>query len=166
MKAVTLALLLLLVFTVNIFANDEVLVSGVWTKGQTIVDPRPVKSKYFKVFQGGFRVSSQGARYWLLADIIVEVPSDLWVTVECEDPLNPKKPFMEEGPVKAGSKNIHYGSDYIKGLKMFRVYRMKMTLYSPKDKTKILDELTQNIKAYVDTTGEKVLMSNDLSKKH
>lgn len=166
MKKIIIAVFLLgFVLTGRSFADEEVLISGVWFKGATIVDPRPIKSKYFKIFQGGFYTSLKGARYWLLADIIADVPNDLWVMVECEDPLNPDKPFVEEGPVEANSKSFSYGSDYINGLKMFSTYWMRVTLYDSKGKNEVLDKFTQNIKAYVDTTGEKVLISNDLTEK-
>jgi hypothetical protein len=165
MKKITIIMFLLgIVFTGRSFA-EEVLVSGVWFKGATIVDPRPVKSKYFKVYQGGFYTSLKGARYWLLADIIADVPNDLWVMVECENPLDPDKSFVEEGPVKAKSKSFHYGSDYIRGLKMFRAYWMKVTLYDSKEKKEVLDNFTQKIKAYVDTSGEKVLISKGMTEK-
>ncbi len=48
---------------------------------------------------------------------------------------------------------------------MFRAYWMRVTLYDSKDKKQVLDKFTQNIKAYVDTTGDKVLISKGLSEK-
>lgn len=165
-KIIIIIFLLGFVFIGRSFGEEaEVLVSGVWFKGATIVDPRPVKSKYFKVYQGGFYTSLKGARYWLLADIITEVPNDLWVTVEYEDPLNHNKPFVEEGPVKANAKSFYYGSGYIKGLKMFRAYWIRVTLYDSKEKKEMLDKFKQNINAYVDTTGDDVLISKDITEK-
>ena len=145
--------------------EEEVLVSGVWFKGATYADPQPAKSKYFKTFEGGFCTSVKGARYWLLADIIKKVPNDLWVMVEYDDPLDPNNPFVEEGPVVAGSKSFRYGSDYIKGLEMYRSYQMKLILYDSKDKKEILDKFTQHIKAYIDTTGDDVLISSPVVEK-
>lgn len=152
------------VLTNEMTADQEVLVSGVWFEGATLTDPRPAKSKYFKIYQGGFKTSRRGARYWLLADIIQEMPNDLWALVECENPIEHDKPFVEEGLVKAGAKSFYYdGSGPILGLKMFTTYRVKVTLYDSKDKKEMLDQFTQKIKAYVDTIGDTVLIAKGMT---
>ena len=144
-------------------ADKEVLVSGIQYQGSTRIDPRPAKTKYFKVYQGGFKISQYGARYWLLADIIQAVPGELWAVVECENPVEHDKPFVEEGPVKAGTKSFFYdGSGPILGLKMSAKYQVKVTLYDSKNKRRILDQLIQQIKSYVDTTGDTVLMAKGM----
>lgn len=144
----------------EVTAGEEVLVLGVWFEGSTIVDPRPAKSKYFKVYEGGFKTSQHGARCWLLADIIQEVPTDLWAVVESENPIERDKPFIDEGLVKVGAKSFYYdGTRYVWGLKMFTTYWVKVTLYDFKDKKETLDQFTQKIKVYVDTTRDTVLIA-------
>ena len=146
-------------------ADKEVLVSGIQYEGSTRIDPRPAKTKYFKVYQAGFKISHYGARYWLLADITQAVPSDLWAVVECDNPIESGKPFVEEGLVKTSAKSFFYdGSGPILGLKMSRKYQIRVTLYDSKNKKKILDQLTQQIKSYVDTTGDTVLMAKGMTR--
>lgn len=166
MKKIILIIFLLgFGFTINSFAEEEVLVSGVWMKGADLTEPRPVKSEYFKVYQGGFYTSVKGARYFLLADILPNIEKPLWVKVQCQNPLNPKEPFIEEGPINVGDRSLHYSSDYIKGLKIYREYWMKITLYDSKEQKKEIDKITQKIRSYVDTTGEEVRIYKDVKEK-
>lgn len=154
------------VFSREVLNDKEMMVSGVWFEGATVVDPRPVTSKYFRVFQGGFKTSRRGARYWLLTDIIKEVPNDLWVEVKCENPMDSRKPIVEGGPVKAGAKSFYYdGTGHLLGLKMFETYRVKVVLYDSNDKKEVLDQFTQKIKSYVDTQSDKVLIAKSLTQK-
>jgi hypothetical protein len=149
----------------NVDYGKEMIASGTWMKGSNITEPRPAKSKYFKVYQGGFCFSERGARYFFIADIIKQLDKPVWIKVECQNPLNKKEPFTEEGEIQPGSGSLSYTSGYIKGLEMKKNYWIKVTVYESEAKVVELDKITQHIRAYVDTRGPEVLIYKDLKHK-
>lgn len=162
-----ISLLLAFVFCSNaiLFAGTikEVLISGIRSqKDQFLFDPKPQTSKYLKTFQGGFYASKYGARYYCLWDITQERDNNLYVRMELEDPLHKKQPIIQEGVIepKAYSLNVAYGP--IVGLKMYGIYRIRVYLYNDEAKMELIDQLTQDIKSYVDTRKNRLLVDNGL----
>jgi hypothetical protein len=149
-----------------VFAEEEikeVLVSGIRSeKDQFLFDPKPRTSEYLKTYQGGFYVSKYGARYYCLWDIVKERHKSLYVRMELENPLNEKEPIIQEGVIEleAHSLNVAYGP--IEGLKMYGNYRIKVYLYDDEAKENLVDQLTQEIKSYVDTRDKKMVVDGGI----
>lgn len=161
-------LLLLIVFVfcspfVSADTIKEILVSGVRSQSdQFLFDPKPQTSEYLKTFQGGFNISKYGARYYCLWDITKDRDKNLYVRMELDNPLDKKNPIVEEGVIESAAKSLHVAHGPIEGLKMYGSYRIKVYLYSDEAKTELVDQLTQNIKSYVDTRKNRLLIDNGL----
>lgn len=143
---------------------QEILVSGIRSQNdQFLFDPQPQTSKYLKTFQGGFYVSKYGARYYCLWDIITkDRDKNLYVRMELEDPLHKKQPIIQEGVIEPTAQSLHVAYGPIKGLKMYGFYQIRLYLYDDEAKTELIDQLTQNIKSYVDTRKNRLLIDNGL----
>jgi hypothetical protein len=142
----------------------EVLVSGIRSQSdQFLFDPKPRESEYLKTYMGGFNVSKYGARYYCLWDIVKDGRTDpLYVRMELQDPLKSKEPIIQEGIIEPGAKSLNIAYGPIAGLKMYGIYKINVYLYSDEAKTNLLDQLTQEIKSYVDTRKGRILIDDGL----
>ncbi len=170
MKPFKLLLLGLLPVTIFCFASlvfagtiKEILISGIRSQeDQFLFDPKPQTSKYLKTFQGGFYVSKYGARYYCLWDITQDRDKNLYVRMELEDPLHKKKPIIQEGVIDPKTQSLHVAYGPIEGLKIYGFYRIKVSLYSDEAKAELVDQLTQDIKSYVDTRKNRLMIDKGL----
>ena len=184
MKTKTIILLILFCsLTVSVLADQtirEILVSGLRLPTDPLrVDPDPQSSPYLLTRVAGFKVSEYGARYFCVWDIVKERDKTIYVRIELENAFNQSKPIIQDGIIgmNAQSLNIVFGP--IPGIKMHQMYQVKVTLYDDEARTQEIDQLTQDIKSYVDTqvkdmkvdqslttnTGEKIgVVLKDLNK--
>lgn len=153
-----------LCFTLNAFYLEaETYVSGTYQPGHNITEPRPQKSKFLKTYTAGFAVSEQGARYALLIDAFTKRKKDYLIKAEYEDPHH-KNPIIQEGKLPHKDKSISLGTDFIKGLEIKKDYVVKVYLIDI-DTHEVVDTLTQKVRSYVDTTGDKVIIIRGLENK-
>jgi hypothetical protein len=82
------------------------------------------------------------------------------VKAELQNPLG--EAFVEEGEIPAGQRAVEIIHGPVKGLKIHRSYWVKVSIYEKEEHTTPVDILTQNIKSYVDTTGEEILIKTGL----
>ena len=125
------------------------------------MEPRPQKSKYLKVAFGGFACTSETAQY----DLWVEMtPLDrpLYIKVEFDDPLNPNVPLVEEVEMKPGTRTLHPVSKPVKALFIKKKYKVRISLYEVDDKENPIDQVTQMVVSYVDSSGANILVKGGM----
>jgi hypothetical protein len=145
--------------------GKPVFLLGTWLKGADTTLPRPVTSKYFKTYRGGFRLTAEGAYYLLHADVIRDREKPLYVVVEFENPLDPQHPTRYDGPLGPKDRSINPSHGPVHGLRIYESYWVKATLYESKDSATPIDVFTQNIRSLVDTRGEQPVVYGGLKEK-
>ncbi len=141
----------------------ELFVTGIRTVDkQFLLDPQPETSEYLITRKGGFSISEYGARYLCGWDIIKDRPKTIFVRMELQNPLDANNPVIQEGEIDAKGQTLNIAFGPIKGLKMHELYMVKVFLYEDQEKTVEIDHLTQNIKSYVDTRKDKIVVDKSL----
>src|SRR5437868_6708182 len=70
--------------------------NGVWQKGHNITEPRPKSSKLMKTVQAGFLFFPHDAAYRAEIEVSSDVSVPYFMQALFENPLDPKRPFVEE----------------------------------------------------------------------
>jgi len=134
----------------------EMFISGIYQKGSYRNEPKPAEGEYLKVRSAGFQISGEWAVYKFYADITAWLREPFLVRVEYENPLNPDKPFIQESLIDPAPGVVDLTSPYIEGLEVKKDYYIKVTLYASKSKDKILDQLTQHVRSYIDSRSRPI----------
>lgn len=159
MKKINKLVIVITVFlSAMLFNNEKVLgqtfIAGVQIEGSDITEPNPEKSKYLETFSGGFMVGGNDAYYKFLVEIINPFDRPMFVKVEFFNPLDKKHPieYKSELPVKHKTLTLTHGP--VKGLRIYRNYWVRVSLYEIENKDEPIDILKQNVRSYVDTTTD------------
>lgn len=128
--------------------------------GKNTTDPRPAESTNFRTQVGGFQVTQGFAGYVVYVDIIKKPRSKQYTRAILQNPLDPKAPFVYEHFIdkETGRTTLMHGP--VKGLEIYKDYKVELILYEDEARTKEIDRLTQLVRSYVDTTGPKLKISD------
>lgn len=134
-------------------------VMGTYQKGSNTTEPKPRKSKYLQVMTGGAIVVENGAGFYLKTAVIKKPEKELYLKVFYTNPRDKKKPFVNDmlftpdlGLLKLSSPDI------IPGIVGYRNYRITVKIYDNKDSKEPIDVLKQNVRSYIDTQTDQVLV--------
>jgi hypothetical protein len=145
--------------------NQPTLVFGVYAPGHNITEPKPQKSEYLETKSGGVVILSGGAGLFLQTRVIKHPISELYVTVEYENPqggtaLKNDMRFTPE------TKGLYFSApSFQAGLKGYADYVITVRIWDTKDSEKPIDTLVQKVRSYVDTTGPSPMMFDKLKQK-
>lgn len=128
-------------------------VSGVWKKGHNITEPRPESSKFMKMFDAGFLVAGSDEAYRVNIDISPTTPTPYFIQATFENPKDAKKPFREETVISKPQRSASLTHGPVKGLRIYRDYRITIKLFHHKGDAEPFDVLVQTVRSYIDTTG-------------
>ncbi|MBL8012615.1 MAG: hypothetical protein JNN05_02075 [Candidatus Omnitrophica bacterium] len=154
------AVIMAVALLVSLNAGADTLISGTWRKGSNITEPKPQKSKNMETIVGGFGVRKDGAAYVLQVRMHQPFKRPMRIKAEFQNPEG--EPFVEEGEIPANHRSLNLVHGPVKGLKIHRSYWVKISIFEREDFEKPVDVLEQNIKSYVDTTGEAILVKPGL----
>ena len=73
------------------------------------------------------------------------------------------EPIVEEGVIDVKAQSLNVATQPVEGLKMYSNYLVKVYIYEDKEETVLLDQLTQEVKSYVDTRNGRLLIDKELS---
>jgi hypothetical protein len=158
LRAFTL-LIALLACEQSVLAQTRGFVSGVWQKGHNITEPRPKSSKFVKTIDGGFFFVPAGAAYRVEIEVSPDLATPYFVQATLENPQDSKKPFIHERVVSTPEKQFTLAHGPVKGLHIYRDYRVEVKIFRAKGDAEPIDVLDQKVRSYVDTrgTGVKVM---------
>ena len=128
-------------------------VSGVWKQGHNITEPRPKSSKFMKMLDAGFLVSGSQEAYRVEIEVSSAVPTPYFMQALFENPKDSKKPFTEETVVSQPKSTFSLTHGPVKGLRIYRAYRITIKIFRHKGDPEPFDVLEQNVRSYIDTTG-------------
>ncbi|MCB9771589.1 MAG: hypothetical protein H6754_03480 [Candidatus Omnitrophica bacterium] len=153
--------------TLSVLADQavrEILISGLRLSTDPLhVDPDPQSSPYLLTRVAGFKVSEYGARYFCVWDIIKERDKTIYVRIELENAFNKSKPIIQDGIIGMNAQSLNVVFGPIPGIKMHQMYQVKVTLYNDEARIQEIDQLTQDIKSYVDTQDKDVKVDQSLT---
>src|SRR2546430_8511091 len=134
-------------------AQSHGFVSGVWQKGHNITEPRPKSSKFVRTVDGGFFFVPIGAAYRVEIEVSPDLATPYFMQAVLENPEDPKNPFIEERVISKPEKHLTLAHGPIKGLRIYRDYRVEVRIFHHKADVDPFDMLEQNARSYVDTRG-------------
>jgi hypothetical protein len=137
-------------------AQERGFVSGVWQKGHNITEPRPKSSEFVKTLDGGFFFVPIGAAYRVEIEVSPELAAPYFMQAVLENPEDRNKPFIEERVISKPEKHFTLAHGPIKGLRIYRDYRVQVKIFRRKGDSEPLDVLEQKVRSYVDTRGPAV----------
>jgi len=174
MKRIILLTLLIVVFfgcqshmrtSKNYPANEIRFFSGVYKKGDNITEPKPVRSKYFRTYQGGFKVYRNTAGYRLVLEAIKTPRKKLFTKSIIENPEDINSPIVYTGYIDTKTKSITIEHGPVKNLQIYKDYKIDVITYEDELRTIEIDRLTQYIRSYVDTTNLQIKIMSGLEQK-
>lgn len=132
--------------------NSHGMVSGVWRQGSNVTEPRPQRSEYLQVQEGGVAVVPKGTALFMTVVPAKPVVQPLYMTIDYEDPsAGTLRNTATLTPKLAGYTFSAPRSQ--PGLRPYRDYTVTVKLWKSKGDARPVDTLTQKIRSYVDTTG-------------
>lgn len=165
----SLALLLLLAScgvttgTSPVKTKKPAFVTGTYTPGSNLTEPRPRESKFLKTEHAGFVVLEKGAAYYLHARVIQPRSSPIYIRVEYENPRDNGQPFVNDMELPPSRTSLTFSSpDVVSGIRNYGSYTIRATIYENRKSTTPIDTLVQPVRAYVDTTTSEVRVFNGM----
>ncbi len=131
-------------------------VSGVWQKGHNITEPRPKSSKFVKTVDGGFLFNPAGAAYRVEIEMSPNLATPYFMQAILENPQDRKKPFIYERVISASGKQFTLAHGPVRGLRIYRDYRVEVKIFRVKGDAEPVDVLEQKVRSYVDTRGAEI----------
>jgi hypothetical protein len=145
--------------------NQNTLAFGVYEPGHNITEPKPKKSEYLETKTGGVAVLSGGAGLFLHARVIKHPVTELYVTVDYENPTGGVR-LTNDMQFKPEAKELHFSvPSFQTGLRSYIDYEIIVRIRERKGAEKPIDTLVQKVRSYVDTTGPSPLMFDKLKQK-
>jgi hypothetical protein len=145
--------------------NQNTLAFGVYEPGHNITEPRPKKSEYLETETGGVVILPGGAGLFLNTRVIKHPITELYVTVEYENPQG-GAPLTNDMPFTPETKGLHFSvPSFQTGLKSYADYVITVRIWEKKGSGKPIDTLVQKVRSYVDTTGPSPLLFDKLKQK-
>ena len=158
-----LLVLALAAFTCSgVAAKPPPVVSGVWKPGHNFTEPRPKSSKYMKTIDAGFLVSGTQEAYRAEIQVSPKLAPPYFVRALFQNPLDPRKPFVEETLVSETMAQFSLTHGPVKGLQISRDYRITVEIFRQKGDAQALDVLVQSVRSYLDTTGPVTKLKSNL----
>ncbi len=114
---------------------------------------------------GGVVIMPGGAGLFLNTRVIKHPNSELYVTVEYENPQG-GAPLTNDMLFTPEVKELHFSVPvFQKGLKSYTDYVITVRVWKKKGSDRPIDILVQKVRSYVDTTGPSSLMFDKLKQK-
>lgn len=130
---------------------------GTYMPGSNITEPRPVKSRLLSVEHGGFVILESGAAYYLHAVLNEPLTSNVYLRIEYENPRDREHPFVNDMELTPETRAVRFSSpDVVWGIQNYKDYTIRVTAFSSRQSSEPIDSLVQPVRAYVDTTTDKV----------
>jgi len=146
-------------------SNRPTLCIGTYQKGNNITEPRPTRSQYFKTSIGGFQIIQGLAGYKVFIDVVKHPEKRCYTRAILENPENTKAPFVYDHYIDPSTPSTTLTHGPVKGLQVYKDYKVEFIMYEDEARTKEIDHLTQEIRSYVDTTGEELKLFRRLETK-
>lgn len=137
--------------------QGEVQARGIYRPGNNITEPRPMAGKYLKVTDGGVLVLREVAGLYVNARVIQKPESDLFITIDYEDPRSgtiSNTMVFDKEAVGFGFSSPRFQS----GLIPYRNYMVVIKVWNNNRQESLLDTIRQPVRSYVDTRGDKALV--------
>ena len=141
------------------------LISGTYQSGDNLTEPRPQKGIYIKTNMGGFQIVQGFAGYKLFIDVIKHPEQRLYSRTIVENPIDPSSPFIYDYHLDPTTPNTTLTHGPVKGLKIHHDYKITYILFEDEAREKEVDRIEQKIRSYIDTTGPKLLVYENLESK-
>lgn len=137
-------------------------ISGTHQEGHDATEPRPAQSRYFKTEIAGFAIADGVAGYQVFIDVITPPSQRIYTRAILENPENPEAPIVYEHYIDPETPSTAMRHLPVKGLKIYKNYRIELVAYADEARTQEIDRLTQKIRSYLDTTGNEILLYRGL----
>lgn len=126
---------------------------GVYEPGHDLTEPRPRKSEYLETKSGGVLVLPDGAGLFLFARVIKRPASELYITVEYENPQG-GAPLTNDMRFETKAQEFGFSAPSLQpGLRRYATYTITVKIWEKKGGAQPIDTLVQKVRSYVDTTG-------------
>ncbi len=130
------------------------LLATVYLGACTLLPPKAQRSEYFETRAAGFLVDSdtREIRYTLAIDALKDIPEGSVFEVQFENPMG-SAPLVTTQAADPSSAGFHFRSPPVHGLKVGKVYRMEVLLYSDASHTQQLASHHQEVQNLIDQQG-------------
>ncbi len=134
-------------------------ISGVYSKGHNVTEPRVQEGKYFKVESAGIIVLKRGGAFFLNVRIADRPKTKYYITIKYPNPEFPENPFVNDVPFSPIHDYLKLSSpDVINGLSGYGDYDVIISVYKDEESMELIDTVTQTIRSYADTRGKEILI--------
>ena len=131
---------------------------GVYEPGHDLTEPSPRKSEYLETKSGGVLVLPDGAGLFLFARVIKRPASELYITVEYENPQG-GAPLPNDMRFETKAQEFGFSAPSLQpGLRRYATYTITVKIWEKKGAAQPIDTLVQKVRSYVDTTGPAPLL--------
>jgi hypothetical protein len=145
--------------------SDHLFSLGTYQKGNNITEPRPQESKYLRTRMGGFEIIQGFAGLKLYIDVIKKPDQRLYTKAIIPNPKNSNAPFVYEHYIDPNTPSTTLTQGPMMGLEIYQDYLVEFILYSDEARSQEVDRLSQKIRSYVDTTGDKLKLFGNMKPK-
>lgn len=88
---------------------------------------QPIESEYLKTTVGSFLLNrDREVQYVVWCDVIKEVPEEIVLRIEYENPVNRAKPIVQESKLSPGQKVLKLESPVLPGIQNLHIYEVKI----------------------------------------
>jgi hypothetical protein len=106
-----------------------------------------------KTVGGGFLLVPAGAAYRVEIETSPDLATPYFMQAILENPQDSKKPFIYERVISTPEKQFTLAHGPVKGLRIYRDYRVEVKIFRAKGDAEPVDVLEQKVRSYVDTRG-------------
>ncbi len=143
----------------EIHSTRPLFVQGSYQIGHNRTEPHPSASRYFRTNNAGFMIENGEAGYMAFFDVLQLPPERIYTRAILQNPEDSKTPIVYDHYVDPGVKSVTVTHFPVNGLRSYKSYWIEFVSYSDEARTQEMDRLTQQVRSYVDTTGDVVLLS-------
>jgi hypothetical protein len=120
----------------------------------TLLPPKAERSEYFETRAAGFLADTdtREIRYTLAIDALKDIPEGSVLEVQFENPMG-TAPLVTTQSVDPSWASFHFQSPPVHGLKVGKVYRMEVLLYSDASHSQQLAAHHQDVQNLIDQRG-------------
>lgn len=131
-------------------------------------DPKAARGKYFETVHGGVLLKGAQAGFYLQVKPLKSWRKPLYIKIDYQNPQDADTPLsneMELPPIKRNALIrqepliVFSSPQFISGIRNHHTYRIVVRVFDKRGANTPIDVLQQDIVAYADTTGERVVVS-------